>query len=113
MNKPYQEEDSFFTSNGIKYDLNIIFKAVHAAPSGKIEINKLKWIFRYAEPLNLDRVEASDITIPILVTPERGRLIVVDGIHRLYKACLAGDVLVLPCKTVPRAVMKSAIVVDK
>lgn len=84
MAKVYQEErGSTFESNGVFYDLNGILKDARHLPVNNIATSRLMW----AIPKDLDtkRVEAADETIPVLVTLDKGRPLVVDGAHRTLK----------------------------
>ncbi len=82
----YREEESIFSSNGKKYDLNIIFAAVAKDPILSIPISRLVWVLDYVEVVDDPRIEAADISVPILVTFSRGKELVIDGLHRLLKA---------------------------
>lgn len=42
------------------------------------------------DPAQFDRILAADLAYPIDLTLRRGRLIVLDGVHRLAKAMLLG-----------------------
>ncbi len=82
--KIYQEHKSLFSHNNKNYDLNKIFKIVHNKPIKQFPINKLKWILKYSY-LKQNRINKSDINYPIIITKEKNKFFVVDGIHRLSK----------------------------
>lgn len=44
-----------------------------------------------SSPVNAERIASSDLAFPIYVIARRGRLLVLDGIHRLAKAELLGS----------------------
>lgn len=84
MKKIYQEKNSYFSHNGKKYDLNIIFKIVHNKPTKEIDLNKLVWILDYVT-LDPKRVKNANLVYPIIVLKEKNKYIIVDGIHRFKK----------------------------
>lgn len=110
--KPYQEFESYYSSNGVKYDLNIIWKAVYKDPIKEIEVSKLKWILKYSDTKDKQRVKNADLSTPLLVIEQNRRPVVVDGAHRLAKA-VASNVLFLPYWAVSKAVLDSSKVNEK
>lgn len=109
MAKVYQEEKSIFSSNGKSYDLNAIFKMVANQPLEQIAVNKLIWVLEFTgDDYDRQRVEDSDIKVPVLVTLHEGKELVIDGYHRLLKA-LKKHVKVLPYKRVTPEQMKQAL----
>lgn len=96
----YQEYESYFSHSGRKFDLNPIFKIAERMPVEIINISQLSNNFDTS--LDLDRINKADYTTPILITPYKGKYIVVDGAHRLMKAYKAHKDTV-PCKIIPEA----------
>ena len=98
--KPYLEgPSSTFTHNKREYSVD---KAIQEASDTKVRntpIRKLDWIFRYAKPA--PRKKSFDLTVPVLATPWRGKLVVVDGLHRLNEAKKRG------LKTIPTKILTS------
>ena len=110
MSTPYQEEEGgTFESNGVHYDLNKIFRAVHGLPVYEIKVNRLKWLADRDTLQKVDpqRVDRADLTAPLLVTFTNGRALVVDGFHRLVKA-LQTNKPTLPYRRVSKEVLDSA-----
>lgn len=106
----YQEENgSTFSSNGKVYDLNAIFKAVQHQPVLRINVAQLVWVLKHVQ-LDKDdgaRIAQVDLSVPILVTLDEGKELVVDGLHRLVKAQRDG-VPVLPYRRVYKSDMIQA-----
>lgn len=87
----YQEHrGSTFTHDGHKYDLNKVLKAVEDTDIEKFKVSELKWVLKHTD-VDEDRVDAADKSKPILVTKWKGKLVAVDGAHRLTKAVRSGD----------------------
>jgi len=106
---PYQEEEGgTFESNGVRYDLNQIFRAVAALPILTIKVNRLKWVIDPHAQIDQARVDRADLDAPLLVTTmSNGRQLVVDGLHRLVKAVQKG-VPALPYHRVSPQVLEDA-----
>lgn len=105
---PYQEEEGgTFESNGVRYDLNQIFRAVAALPILTIKVNRLKWVIDPHSPIDQARVDRADLAAPLLVTTLNGRHLVVDGFHRVVKAVQKG-VPALPYRRVSPQVLEDA-----
>ena len=99
LDKIYQEgENDTFVSGGVTYPINKYLKIGATKPTVQIPVSELKWVLQYdkADPA---RVEKADITAPLLVTKWQGKLVAVDGLHRLTKAVQQG-VKTLPCKII-------------
>ncbi len=105
----YQEENSFFSSNGSDYDLNIVFKLTDNLPVSQIEISKLIWVLKYIKNVDNDRVNKADLSIPILIWKSKGKEIVVDGLHRLLKAYNA-NIKYISYKRVTDKIMNEALI---
>lgn len=98
--KIYQEEQSSnFVNNGIKYDLNKIFKLTSRLPVELLDVQNLDWIFENNKEcqscankeIHEKRVKFSDLSFPIIVTLYHQKLLVIDGAHRLEKAIQKKD----------------------
>ncbi len=83
----YQEEPGrYITHDGADYWLNPILRLADNAAVEEINVADLRWIIT-------DPTEASayaDISKPILVTKWKGKLVVIDGYHRLLKSVKMG-----------------------
>ena len=108
----YQEETgSTFYNEGETYDINKIFRETENIPAETMKVSELDWIINDGDLSHddVERVDAIDnLTTPILITKKDGKLLVVDGYHRLLKAKSEGwpNILV---KWVPHAVMLKAV----
>lgn len=107
--KLYQEPKSTIKSNANYYDLNIIFKAVEHQPVEHIALSELLWILKHIDPLDPERVQRSDVSVPILVTQYRNKELAIDGLHRLVKASQL-HMRTIPYKRVSKEVFESALV---
>jgi len=107
LSELYQEhKGSSFTHDGEKYDLNKVLKAVDKDPEEEFDVDELKWVLDYDSPDD-KRVRKADLTTPILVTRWEGKLVAIDGLHRLQKAVDEGRKK-LPGKMVSKKVLNSA-----
>ncbi|WPK39131.1 hypothetical protein Cassandra_0455 [Pseudomonas phage Cassandra] len=86
ISESYTEgKHSTLTHNGNEYRLDDIFRSTEHAPVESVKIKDLTWILRYTK-LAPSRVKAADVSIPIIVYKDNGKLYVIDGAHRLTKA---------------------------
>lgn len=104
----YREEGTF-GQNGVKYNLNCILTHVERQKPKPVSISKLDWLLEEA-PLedtaeHRERVERADISAPILVADYEGKLVVVDGMHRLTKAKKIG-ISFLPSRFISAKVLE-------
>lgn len=110
----YQEgnscSDSEFESNGKIYCLNTLFKLTENLPVEDIETNKFSSFLDNVHQNKEDKKRTSkvDISIPILITKEKGELILVDGFHRLIRA-KEENLTFLPAKMIPQKMMDKAL----
>jgi hypothetical protein len=82
-----EPDDSTFTHNGREYDLNGLLSATLGMQTQQFAVSRLTWIFRWSDPFDdAARIDSADLEWPILVTGSEGRLVVLDGLHRLAKA---------------------------
>ena len=89
----YQEEaGGTFSSDGSTYDINKIFKITQKKEARETPVTDLEWILRFTPNKKSDRARTAkaDLSAPIIVTRQKGRSVVVDGVHRLKKAKLQG-----------------------
>ncbi len=98
--------ESVFASGGRRYRLDDILAQVETDPVRRFEVTALSWILETVYP-DEGRVEAADVTVPILVTEEAGRWLVVDGLHRLARAVGLG-LETLPGRYVAPEVLEKA-----
>lgn len=85
----YSEPDSFFHHLGYDYRLNRIFRVAGLLPITTVDATKLVWNIQGENVLDLERVAATDISVPIIVM-DSDPMVVVDGAHRLAKLVGAG-----------------------
>ena len=96
----YKEElGGTFTHDGDEYLLNPILRITDKFPIEHVPVSELEWIIDTVEDF-----EYADTNVPILVTPWEGKLVVIDGYHRLLKAVSTG-LNALPAKMVPGAIL--------
>lgn len=96
----YQEEPGgSFTHDGVEYDLNPLLRDTEDYPVKDIPVDDLKWIIDKEEEF-----EYADTDVPILVTPWKDKIAVIDGYHRLLKAVDKG-LETLPAKMVPTKIL--------
>jgi hypothetical protein len=108
----YQEEiDSEFTHDGNRYNLNKVLELVSKKPVSNIGINKLDWILKHTD-VDEERAKKADVTTPILITDYKGKIAVVDGVHRLSKAKKEG-VEELPTRYISSEELKQAIATQR
>ncbi len=98
-----------FTHNGEEYSLTKLNKLVKGSKVDSIKLKDLEWIFKYDNPLidTPERIKTANINVPILVTMSQGKLVVLDGLHRLGKAKIEGK-NVLPGIMVNKEQLKGA-----
>ena len=94
----YQESDSYFYSNGKKYNLNPIFKIYDSLKPIKLNTSELNWILNYVNDIDYNRVSNADVSYPIIVTYENGKYVIVDGLHRFIKQQDNDEIV---CKFIP------------
>jgi hypothetical protein len=85
LSETYTEAHSTAHSDGVDYDLNVLFRATAKQPIVKFKVADLKWVLPFTKT-EQRRVEHADLTTPILVVPHKGKLLALDGAHRLRKA---------------------------
>lgn len=105
----YQEHESTFESDGTMYDLNRIFRQTHGDTVHTIDLDKLVWVLKFVKGYDPERVQRSDVDVPILVAKVDGRMLVVDGLHRLIKARNSGATT-MRCIYVSDSVMRGSII---
>lgn len=84
---------SLVTHNGILYKLDIIFHMSKDLPVTMVPLSELLWMLNSIEPGSDDekRVKKVDKKVPIIVTPQNGQYVIIDGYHRALKAQKDGD----------------------
>lgn len=105
----YQEKDSVFESNGATFDLNFLFRETEHLPIRTIKTADLAWVLAFVNDIDEARVQAADIRVPILVTNEGDKELVVDGLHRLVHA-IRMKKTTLPYKRVSSELMHQALI---
>ena len=103
----YREEPGdTFTHDGKRYDINCAFALADRLPVRHVAVAALRWIQEPPDggepPSDEGRIARADLAAPLLLTPWRGRLAVVDGAHRLARAVRDG-VTELPARTITEA----------
>jgi hypothetical protein len=83
----HEEEDGTFEDEGVLYNINKIFDITENKPVTEVAIADLTWIEPKSIPMaDLKRASGVDITVPVIVMKKNGKLLVVDGYHRMLKA---------------------------
>jgi hypothetical protein len=91
---PHLDKGSF-THLGCEYDLNILLENVAGRQTVEVPVSELIWIFKY--DTNVDSVKTNvDRSKPILIheDPTSGKLVTIDGLHRLTLAAQLGDYVI-------------------
>lgn len=101
----YQEFESYFAHNGVKYDLNPIFKIAEKLQIQTLPFQAVAWNLENSQP-DPARTEAADISVPLIFLQTAEQLILVDGLNRLAKLATLG------VKTVAAVVMPERWFVD-
>jgi hypothetical protein len=92
----YQEEESSTFQMGDKvYSLNTLFRLTQHTKAYLIPVSKLDWIFNPKNNLgNFNKKEKrtknADYSVPVLVAEIDKQEVVIDGLHRLFKAITNG-----------------------
>lgn len=106
--KKFKDFIDTFTHNDHDYDLarlKVLARDISVKP---IEVAKLVWIFQWDKPIE-NRILTANINQPILVTYDKGKLVILDGLHRLTKAVQFGFKSV-PGKMIPNSFLKKTII---
>lgn len=121
----YQEHESdTFTHNGRQYSLNKLFALTNSYPVENILVDDLIWIFEHSKKLvsgalvcgscevhgywHEKRVAGCDVTVPVLITKHSGKLVVLDGLHRLERA-MELNLSEIPAKMVDEKLLKECV----
>lgn len=103
----YQEHESTFTHHGKEYDLNKLFVLTKDLPAVKVAMRLLAW--NLMDGLDQTRVQATDVSVPLLVSLENGIYYVLDGNHRLVKLSqqkkIYADVVLIPSNILAQCLM--------
>jgi len=92
LSELYQEQsDSTFTHDGKEYSINRLLRTVDRNEDRTFKVSDLDWIIDDSVDVDERRVKRADTSKPILVVSWEGKLVVVDGFHRLVKAKRKGD----------------------
>lgn len=82
----YKEGPSSTVSHlGKTYLVDDLISKSLSSPVVRIPVKDLEWVFAYDTP-RPERVLKADPSVPIIVTKAQGRLVAIDGLHRLKKA---------------------------
>lgn len=96
---------SIVLHQGILYKLDVLFAYAKDLPVTMLDVADLKWQANAVE--DEARVKKADLACPILVHPQNGKYIVLDGNTRLHKAIKTG-VKQLPAKIIFEDVLSFA-----
>lgn len=85
-----EPDDGTFTHEGHEYNLNGILNATVGYPVKDYAVKNLRWVIKY-DPMSARdqaRIGSADISAPLLIVfdEKEGKMVVIDGIHRLVKA---------------------------
>lgn len=82
--------ESTFTHEGKLYTVDDILRKVRSLPVKNYKVEDLKWVLEHTK-VDPDRVAKADLEHPVIISPSKdGRLVAVDGAHRLTKAVQEG-----------------------
>ena len=109
MSKPYQEENSVFSSDGVNYNLNYLFKITQHRAIHQVKVSDIDWVLDFVTNIDESRVEQADTEVPLLITSYNRKLLVVDGLHRLAKA-KRNEIIILLYKLITPQEMQRAII---
>jgi len=105
----HEEPTSTVTHDGNEYSVNKLLTATKYTKVRPTLVSDLKWILQ-DDNLDQSRVSRADLSAPILITKmSDGRLVVIDGAHRLQKA-IQDNVVSLPAKFINDTVLRSALI---
>lgn len=82
---------SLVTHNGILYKLDRIFELSVDLPVTMLPLEDLKWMLNVPGLVDDERMKKADSKVPIIVTPQNGQYVIIDGMHRVMKAMKAGE----------------------
>lgn len=85
--------ESTFSHAGSKYSVDKAISQVAKQPIVDVLVKDLKWVFDEEESnttTDPDRVQKADLQHPIILAKWNGKLVPVDGAHRLKKAINEG-----------------------
>ena len=94
LDENYKEgEDSNVSHDGNRYGIDDLIHFTKNIKPEVVEIDDLKWILNgYQETKeDEDRTKKVDLQFPILVTRWEGKIVILDGFHRLLKAIQQGN----------------------
>jgi len=113
----YQEgADSTFSSNGKTYSVDKMLQLGRKKKVQTFSVSSLDWILdEIGDDTEEDRHRTSnaDLSKPIIVTTEGGRLVVADGIHRLKKGISTGAKEIKGVYLTPEEMKESLMDTDK
>ena len=90
MSKQAYTEKGSFTHDSKSYDLNKVLAVASSKKPQPFKVADLIWVLSHDTP-DPKRVRSADVSAPVVITPDkRGRMTVVDGLHRLAKASAMG-----------------------
>lgn len=87
----YREgSSSTYTHNGKTRTVDSLIAIAAESPVTPVRVADLKWVMEYTD-VDPKRVDAADLSVPVIVTKMAdGRLVAVDGAHRLARAIREG-----------------------
>lgn len=88
---------SIVLHQGILYKLDVLFAYAKDLPVTVLDVTDLKWQVNQTE--DEARMKKADLNVPILVHPQNGKYIILDGNTRLMKAIKTG------AKTLPAKII--------
>ena len=103
--------ENTFTHDDHVYSLDKVRLLVRKEPIVSLNIKDLLWVLKFDKPSE-SRITKAKFRHPLLVARYKGRLTVVDGLHRLEKYRRQGYKEV-PCKMVNDDILKKALIVKR
>lgn len=80
------------------YSAEKLLRVTAEYPIVMVPVNQLAWSLQYNNPKEAG-VNMADTTVPLVVTPWRGKLSVVHGAERLARAMRDG-IVTIPCRQI-------------
>jgi hypothetical protein len=103
--------ENTFTHDNHVYSLDKVRFLIRKTSVTSLNIKDLIWILKFDKP-NENRIAKAKFRHPLLVAHWKGRLTVIDGLHRLEKYRRQGYKEV-PCKIVSDEILRKALITKR
>lgn len=84
-NEYTEEDDSTVSHDGGEYSVNKLLAISRKSKVHTVPVSMLSWNI---EPTDMDskRIHNADVSVPVLITPYKDKVTVIDGAHRIAKS---------------------------